>query len=306
MKLIIVSAILSIFPVLTFAQTNSCTVDYSYSVFNNENALDTENWLKQCISSGEITSRSTDRYGNPLLYRLAGTGPSQDAAAASRVIEFAISHGFDVNVQDSQTGRTPLHGANSPEAVQALLRAGANVNLRNNDGQFPIHLITGEAAVRSGALNALLIAGVRVNVRSNNGSTPLHTMAYSSRLPAGYELLLSYGVDPSIENYRGDTAYDILINSSNWPWPMLAETRVLRVLKDAAPTSSETSAPSQVRMCNHVYVGQRFEGRERLAGLISIGATYEVLGFSARTEQVTVRSLNGGNSYNIHCSQVTP
>jgi hypothetical protein len=70
-------------------------------------------------------------------------------------------------------------------------------------------------------------------------------------------------------------------------------------IPEVAPLERNTS-------CDHVYVGQHFDGKERLAGLITIGVSYEVLGFSARSEQVTVRSLNGGNTYTIKCSQVTP
>lgn len=82
------------------------------------------------------------------------------------------------------------------------------------------------------------------------------------------------------------------------------EIRRLRDEAQKAAAAAASSRPSS--RCDHVYVGQRFEGKEKLAGLISIGVTYEVLGFSAKSERVTVRSLNGGNSYNIHCSQVTP
>lgn len=71
----------------------------------------------------------------------------------------------------------------------------------------------------------------------------------------------------------------------------------------SAPSPQSTVTNSA---CDHVYVGQRFKGKERLGGIFTIGVTYEVLGFSAASEAVSIRSTNGGNSYNITCAQVTP
>ncbi len=83
------------------------------------------------------------------------------------------------------------------------------------------------------------------------------------------------------------------------------QTAKAEIARLQAELNRAKQTPQRSSACDHVYQGLRFDGKERLAGLISIGVTYEVLGFSPITESVTVRSLNGGNSYNIHCSQVS-
>jgi ankyrin repeat protein len=66
-------------------------------------------------------------------------------------------------------GRTPLSYADLDERIFALLiKAGANVDHRDNDGKTPLHrCIMGVSA------GLLLDAGADINARDNRGLTPL-------------------------------------------------------------------------------------------------------------------------------------
>lgn len=60
-----------------------------------------------------------------------------------RVIEFLISHGADVNAQDSG-GETPLHKAarkNHCDAYRALVAGGALESIRNAFRETPANLM---------------------------------------------------------------------------------------------------------------------------------------------------------------------
>jgi ankyrin repeat protein len=62
---------------------------------------------------------------------------------------------------------------NRPELVKALLEAGADPNLANDEGRVPLH----EAAHRrrGGIVDLLLAFGAKVNLADPNGWTPLHS-----------------------------------------------------------------------------------------------------------------------------------
>jgi len=63
-----------------------------------------------------------------------------------------IDAGMDVNVPDDENGATPLHeAARSGRAgvIRILIRAGANVDARTNDGNTPFHLASDEECRRA-------------------------------------------------------------------------------------------------------------------------------------------------------------
>jgi ankyrin repeat protein len=112
---------------------------------------------------------------------------------------------------------TPLaHAAGYPdrtEAIQILLKAGANPNFQNRQGDGPLSM-----AVRWGGpqiVELLLKAGAEVNIRNASGITPLNELAQLT----GYynksdrnriaELLLQNGADPSIADNQGNTALSL-------------------------------------------------------------------------------------------------
>jgi uncharacterized protein len=106
-------------------------------------------------------------------------------------------------------------------AIEALLRAGADIHETDKNGVTPLH-----HAVRfrsPTAVATLLEHGANVNqVCRRSGSTPLHRAVTSTGAPgtAGrneearqiIKLLLEYGADPSIKNRNGRTAADYVVD----------------------------------------------------------------------------------------------
>lgn len=101
--------------------------------------------------------------------------------------------------------------------IEALLRAGADVQEADKNGVTPLH-----HAVRfrsPAAVATLLEHGADVNrACKRSGSTALHRAVTSTGAPATagkvaearqiVELLLRYGADPSIRNKSGKTAVE--------------------------------------------------------------------------------------------------
>ncbi len=91
---------------------------------------------------------------------------------------FACSGG-DVNAR-TQFGYTALHIAvlnDRTEAVRSLLRLGADVNARDDDGAAPLHSCANRAVNGGEIPRALIAAGADVNAVDKKGATPLHRFA---------------------------------------------------------------------------------------------------------------------------------
>ena len=90
-----------------------------------------------------------------------------------------MANGVDLNAQDAQVGLTPLSWAafvGDAEITEYLIKAGADVNGKNNDSGTPLHIAAfmGQDEIA----DLLLQNGADVEARDDNGETPLnHTQA---------------------------------------------------------------------------------------------------------------------------------
>jgi len=89
--------------------------------------------------------------------------PAENTAEVARLL---LAAGAQVNAQDNIFGNTPLHEAPDAAAAQVLIDAGADVNLRNRDGQTALMLALDPEVVR-----VLLRAGADVTIRDKQGKT---------------------------------------------------------------------------------------------------------------------------------------
>ena len=127
----------------------------------------------------------------------------RDRKPSLRYVVSLIKHGADVNVKDSRLGETALMFASQKgyfKAVKLLLSAGADPNIKNNDGETALYYasMSEKTELRFKIMDALLNNGKKkcnplypkckkriktnVNIRDNNGRTVL-TMVKQSDLP---------------------------------------------------------------------------------------------------------------------------
>ena len=112
------------------------------------------------------------------------------------LIQFYIDNGVDVNAQDIY-GMTPLHYAlrsKNAEAAIALLKAGANPNLPNQDGLIPLSMI-GYIPERLDVLELMLQKGANVHYLVNEYETILESYKPTENEPQLkpiYELMKKY------------------------------------------------------------------------------------------------------------------
>ncbi|CAG0880372.1 unnamed protein product [Darwinula stevensoni] len=157
--------------------------------------------------------------------------------------EILLTQGADVNIC-IPTGDTALHKAaliNRLDIVQLLLRHGADVNLLNGEGKQARDLAQGDDvrrllnsveqqevkakeslfldAARDGDIDDMkkyLLDDkkpVNVNCQDDLGNTALHCSAFRSLKQVAI-FLLEHGIDPSIRNNAGLTAWDLSQSAS--------------------------------------------------------------------------------------------
>jgi ankyrin repeat protein len=128
-----------------------------------------------------------------------------------------IALGSDVNAENCY-GNTPLHAACENgliDVVKALLSAGAVATAANRKGSTPLHFIcyreeAGKPNAAAVELVKLLVttAGVPVNVTDHRGMTPLLACCVSGRMDL-IHTLISLGADTHARDKDGRGAYDI-------------------------------------------------------------------------------------------------
>ncbi|MDG6447650.1 ankyrin repeat domain-containing protein [Glaesserella parasuis] len=112
------------------------------------------------------------------------------------LVRFYISNGLDVNAQDKY-GMTPLHYAmrsKNVDAAIALLNAGADPNIPNQDNLIPLSMI-GYLPDRLDVLELMLEKGANVHFLVNKNETILESYKPTEMEPnlaPIYELMMKY------------------------------------------------------------------------------------------------------------------
>ncbi|UZD23285.1 ankyrin repeat domain-containing protein [Algoriphagus halophytocola] len=107
------------------------------------------------------------------------------------VVQQHIKAGTDINSKEPFNGSTPLVSAatfGKTEIVKALLAAGADISIGNNDGSTPLHSAAFFGRVE--IVQLLLDAEADKTVKNNYGATPRETVvAPFAELKPLYEMM---------------------------------------------------------------------------------------------------------------------
>ena len=112
------------------------------------------------------------------------------------LVRFYINNGLDINAQDKY-GMTPLHYAmrsKNVDAAIALLNAGANPNIQNQDNLVPLSMI-GYLPDRLDVLELMLEKGADIHFLVNENESILESYKPTSSEPhlnPIYKLMMKY------------------------------------------------------------------------------------------------------------------
>ena len=166
--------------------------------------------VPEYIAKENVFTERDPASGLVALHRIARS--CKDIRAIQELIDASLIAGVDVNVQDDD-GYTPLAytamNNDEPDVINAIVNKDANVMLPNNNGYTPLHHAT-KHNPRPQVIEALLSNHADVNSRANDGSTPLHGAALMNTPEVIDFILEVQGLNPTIRDNEGNTAFDIV------------------------------------------------------------------------------------------------
>ncbi|MDQ8022330.1 MAG: ankyrin repeat domain-containing protein [Moraxellaceae bacterium] len=192
------------------------SADAGMEAFKEVLARDDLAGLKQLVTAHRARGEALPRDplgGASVLHKAIHLGADEPLLA------WLLDAGADVHARTSDDAETPLHFAarfGCDYCVRRLLAHGARLDVRDAEGQLPIHVAgygvvdallddgadplatdpRGNVALHRVFHPRLLVAGV--NVRNQGGLTPLHFAALSDSV-RGIDWLLAQGADPELE-----------------------------------------------------------------------------------------------------------
>ncbi|MEA5593186.1 ankyrin repeat domain-containing protein [Rivularia sp. UHCC 0363] len=200
------------------------------------NARSTQNWtpLHYGISNLEVAKKLIQA-GADLTIQNRNGGVIHSQSMEPSVLQLLLDRGVDVNLRNPQ-GQTPLHVHRfQPALVKLLLARKAKVNLQDAQGKTPLYDVNLEVA------QLLVAANADLNIQDNLGRTPLHQAVLEEQSFFGPELVtlfLSKNARVDLRDKQGKTALDLA--------RQLNKTQIINLLERyiAAQKSSSNGANS--------------------------------------------------------------
>lgn len=130
--------------------------------------------------------------------------------ATMEVFNLLVKAGADVN-ERNQTGSTPLHYVQDALAARLLIDAGADVNAVNKRGETLLHLTGDRATVQ------YLVEEANASLNLDNTQDPPLLMRLrqgGADIAEQIQMFLDHGADPNVVDASGHTALHIVVQQS--------------------------------------------------------------------------------------------
>ncbi|KAL5259668.1 hypothetical protein ACHWQZ_G009945 [Mnemiopsis leidyi] len=151
-----------------------------------------------------------DRNGYTALHHASINGKHES-------MQVLLDVGASVNSRDLK-GMTPLYNAicdgNSTLTAEILLKEKCDLNIVDNTGQWnELHQACKRG--KTDLVELLILYGSEINARTSAGNSALHISASFNKVHCARQLLYR-GIDKTIRNRAGQTAYEVAALTSNF------------------------------------------------------------------------------------------
>ena len=132
---------------------------------------------------------------------------------SKEVLEVVINHGADVNATNGANVTTLMEASQkgNVDAIKVLLKAGADPNITDTDGNTCLH----EAVYYEYPINVLLNAGANPNIATTYGYTCLHTAVQKQCCIEVLQAIINHGVDVNATSKENITAVMLACKEGN-------------------------------------------------------------------------------------------
>ena len=166
--------------------------------FTNETGFNPHEIVALIRNSSEWKEYEESKYENLSLFDLIKNGKID-------LVKKKIESGADVNIKDND-GNSPLILASSEgciEIVKLLIDHGVGVDVKNNNGDTSLYWAAEKG--HSEIVKLLLEHGADVNAKNKDRSTPLHWASCNWRRAEIVKLLIDRGADVNAKDNNGST-----------------------------------------------------------------------------------------------------
>ena len=144
----------------------------------------------------------------PLQYAVGGKfGLARLSLGAYGFYKYYSKYGLDRAVKEQNKLDAHLHATgNNPDVVESLLKMGASVSARSNQGATPLHYAAA-ATQHQRTIRLLLQYGSDINAIDIGGHTPLHWAAFLNLNARIVRILLDHGANYKIQARTGTSLH---------------------------------------------------------------------------------------------------
>lgn len=131
-----------------------------------------------------------------------------------QTVETLLDKGVDVNQPYNASGWTPFMWAcknlHEPELIESFVKAGGDVNSRNNNGETPFMI----AAVKRSSpdtLEVLLKVGADIDAQDKLGNTSFINLVRHPQVMMRLQVvdfMIENDANPNIQNHKGKAVWD--------------------------------------------------------------------------------------------------
>ncbi len=164
-----------------------------------------------------VSIRFGQKPERPFMHRLFAAILDNDIEGLQKaLVENNLVHHLNLNASFSKNNYYPLSLAaifGHSEGVKLLLKEGLSPNISDEKDMTPLHWAVGRAG-NVETVQALLEAGANVDVKGQFGYTPLQMAVLGGRFKLA-QVLLKAGADPLLKNNDNETAVDFMFHHMN-------------------------------------------------------------------------------------------
>jgi len=161
-------------------------------------------------------------------------------AESPDVIAVLLENGANIDSCSKHDGRTPLFSKFAKSEAQAMLRFleyGPDCSVVDNAGNGILHVAAQQSCDNVEVFTALLRAGADPNLTNQDGDTPLHCLVQRARhnnIGPLLDTMINAGADIDVKNKEGSTLLFLAIRNGSYPFKSHEDLR--RLLNRGAST----------------------------------------------------------------------